>query len=65
MNYEEGFRRIGAASFLVALVVGIMASLPFGLLTPKALAVGVVFFGGTVIIFRIGLYVVKGFVERR
>lgn len=56
MNLEEGFRRIGVATYWVALVIGILAFFGTGNLL-FALLLGI----AVIILFHIIAYVMKGF----
>lgn len=59
MNIDEGFRRIGIAVYLVAIIFGLLALLGTGNLIFAGLAALVV-----LILFHIVLYVLKGFVKQ-
>jgi len=63
MNLEEGFRRIGIATYWVAIMLGIIAffatrSLALGVLLGVLVALVVI------ILFHIAIYVMKGFIKQ-
>ena len=58
MNLEEGFRRIGIATYWLAIILGIVALFGTGNLL-FAFLVGI----AVIILFHIGVYVTKGFMK--
>ena len=60
MNLEEGFRRIGVATYLLAIVLAMVAFFGTGSLLLASVVVLAV-----IIIFHITIYVAKGFLKEK